>query len=85
MSKKQIWNLVIDYKLWIAFIEQYLIDNHITTKEIYQKLNQTKIQLNQLGQTSTANIFRQIQSIDESLQTLQRQLLLSNNLQATSQ
>lgn len=81
MSKKQIWDLVIDYKLWIAFIEQYLIDNHITTKEIYQKLNQTKIQLSQITKTSTSNIFHKIQSIDESLQSLQRQLLLNNNLQ----
>lgn len=84
MSKKQIWDLVIDYKLWVALIEQYLIDNHITKKEIYLKLASAKKQLAQLNQTSTSNLIQQIQSIDASLQTLQQQLLLNKTLQTAS-
>ena len=84
MSKKQIRDLVIDYKLWIALIEQYLIDNYITAKDVYTKLNSIKQQLAQLGSISAIDIYKQIQLIDNSLQTIQQQLSANNHLQTSS-
>ncbi len=84
MSKKQIYNLVIDYQLWIAMLEQYLSDNHITTQELYKKLNQTKKQLGQLAHLSTVELYRQIQQIDHSLTIIQQQLTIKPQLQITS-
>ncbi len=71
-DKKQLANLITDYKLWVAFIEQFLDDHQIDNQTINHQLNHIKKQLNFLLKTNTIPIIiDRILLIDEQLKDIQ--------------
>ncbi|HPN67752.1 MAG TPA: hypothetical protein PLZ62_03790 [bacterium] len=74
-DKKQLINLITDYKLWIAFIEQFLEDHNINNQSITQKLNFLKNKLNYLIQVNNIPaIIDNLLMIDETLVYIQTQM-----------
>lgn len=71
-DKKQLANMITDYKLWVAFIEQFLDDHQIDNQTINRQLNHIKKQLNFLLKTNTIPIIiDRILLIDEQLKDIQ--------------
>lgn len=74
-DKKQLANLIIDYKLWIAFLEQFIEDHQITNQSIQNQLNHIKKQLTKLLQINTIPvIIDKILIIDDQLKDIQIQI-----------
>ncbi|MBU0647950.1 hypothetical protein KJ855_02110 [Patescibacteria group bacterium] len=77
-TKKNIAKVISDYQIWIAAIEQYLEDYRINKKKIINQLNSVKKQLSQLAKLkSILDIHQQIAHIDQTLQKIQTQLIIS--------
>ncbi|MFA4930725.1 MAG: hypothetical protein WC570_02555 [Patescibacteria group bacterium] len=78
ITQKKIVQMVADYKLWIAGLEQYLIDHRITQAQIINKLNYLKQQLNVITRLdSMFDIHQKISYVENSLNHIQRQLILA--------
>jgi len=74
-DKKQLANLVNDYKLWIAFIEQFLEDHKITNQSINNQLRYINKALSNIMQTNEMPvIIDQILLVDDRLKTIQSQI-----------
>jgi chromosome condensin MukBEF complex kleisin-like MukF subunit len=74
-DKKQLGNLITDYKLWIAFIEQFLEDHNITNKQINRQLNFLKDKLTKLLQINNIPIIiDNLLMVDDSLVYIQTQI-----------
>jgi hypothetical protein len=74
-DKKQLANLIVDYKLWIAFLEQFLEDHQINNQSIQNQLLFIKKQLNLLLETNAIpTIIDQILVIDDKLKDIQLQI-----------
>lgn len=71
-DKKQLANLIIDYKLWIAFLEQFIEDHQITNQTIINQLNYVKNQLKNLMQLNTIpEIIDRLLFVDDQLKNIQ--------------
>ncbi len=74
-DKKQLANLVTDYKLWIAFIEQFLDDHNISNQQINNQLQYLNKTLSSIMTTNEMpKIIDQILLVDDRLKTIQTQI-----------
>lgn len=75
MSKQQKTNLVsqiMDYKLWVAYIEQSLEDWKFKPKNILSELNRIKKQLNYLAQVNSISLINEkIKTVEQVLSNIQ--------------
>lgn len=74
-QKRTIANQILDYKLWVASIEQLLHDHRISPRNISIKLNLVKLQLSLLTFSQSINfVYEQFDRIEDILDSIQSAL-----------